>query len=172
MKKLFSKAIVKGGSLINMNNRINYFKASPIGMENMMSQEKYVNKIKIDRKLIPLVKLYVSLLNGCSYCIEMHYKEALKKKVEKKYIDAILHLDIENEIFNAKEKALLLFAKKVTLIAENSISNEDYLNISKFLSEKEYVDYLLLINQVNSWNRISIGVGNTGKRIDTRNRII
>lgn len=165
MKKLVSKGIVKAGSLMNMNNRVNYFKVSPVGMENVMLQEKYVNKIKMDRKLIPLVKLYISLLNGCSYCIEMHYKEAVKKKVDRKYIDKIINLDIANEIFNTKEKTFLLFAKRLTLIAEHSILDEDYLNMRKYLSEKEYIDYILLINQVNTWNRISIGSGNAGNEI-------
>lgn len=168
MKKLVSKGIVKVGSFMNMNNRVNYFKVSPVGMENVMLQEKYVNKIKMDRKLIPLVKLYISLLNGCSYCIELHYKEAVKKKVEKKYIDTIINLDIENEIFNNKEKTILLFSKKLTLITEHFISDEDYLNMRKYLSEKEYIDFILLINQVNTWNRISIGSGNIGNEIDGR----
>ena len=166
MKKIISKSLVKAASFMNMDNRVNYFKVSPVGMENIMLQEKYVNKIKIDRKMVSLVKLYVSVLNGCSYCIEMHYKEASKKKVEKKHIESILNLDIDSENFNEEERALLLFAKKLTLISEYSISDEEYSKMRKYLSEKEYVDFIMLVNQVNTWNRISIGTGNTGDVID------
>ncbi|WOS95845.1 hypothetical protein [Nosocomiicoccus massiliensis] len=48
MKKFLSKSLVKAASFMSMDNRVNYFKVSPVGMENIMLQEKYVNKIKID----------------------------------------------------------------------------------------------------------------------------
>lgn len=167
MGNILSKGIIKVGSLMNLKNRINYFKVASDGMENVILQERYVNKIKLDRKLIPLVKLYISLLNGCSYCIEMHYKEAIKKKVDQNHIDCILKLDTNNELFSEKEKILLSFARKVTIISEHKISDRDYLDVRKYLSEKEYIDFVLLINQVNTWNRISISSGNTGKDIPT-----
>lgn len=167
MGKILSKGTIKVGSLMNLKNRINYFKVAPDGMENVIQQERYVNKIKLDRKLIPLVKLYISLLNGCSYCIEMHYKEATKKKVDQNRIDCILKLNTDNKLFSEKEKTLLSFAKKVTIISENRISDAEYLDVRKYLSEKEYIDFVLLINQVNTWNRISISSGNTGKDIPT-----
>lgn len=166
MKKFLSKSLVKAASFMSMDNRVNYFKVSPVGMENIMLQEKYVNKIKIDRKMIPLVKLYVSVLNGCSYCIEMHYKEASKKKIDKKHVESILNLNIDSENFNAEERVLLLFAKKLTLISEYSISDEEYSNMRKYLSGKDYVDFIMLVNQVNTWNRISIGTGNIGNDIN------
>lgn len=165
MGNILSKGTIKVGSLMNLKNRINYFKVAPDGMENVILQERYVNKIKLDRKLVPLVKLYISLLNGCSYCIEMHYKEATKKKVDQNRIDCILRLDINNELFSKKEKILISFARKVTIISEHKISDQEYLEVRKYLSEKEYIDFVLLINQVNTWNRISISSGNTGKDI-------
>ncbi|MCK1976810.1 carboxymuconolactone decarboxylase family protein [Jeotgalicoccus huakuii] len=167
MGKILSKGTIKVGSLMNLKNRINYFKVAPDGMENVIQQERYVNKIKLDRKFIPLVKLYISLLNGCSYCIEMHYKEATKKKIDQNRIDCILKLNTDNKLFSEKEKTLLNFAKKVTIISENRISDTEYLDVRKYLSEKEYIDFVLLINQVNTWNRISISSGNTGKDIPT-----
>lgn len=60
---------------------------------------------------------------------------------------------------------LLSFARKVTLISELTISDKDYLKVRNHLSEKEYLDLVLLINQVNTWNRISISSGNTGKDV-------
>ncbi|WOS95846.1 carboxymuconolactone decarboxylase family protein [Nosocomiicoccus massiliensis] len=112
------------------------------------------------------MKLYVSVLNGCSYCIEMHYKEASKKKIDKKHVESILNLNIDSENFNAEERVLLLFAKKLTLISEYSISDEEYSNMRKYLSGKDYVDFIMLVNQVNTWNRISIGTGNIGNDIN------
>ena len=162
---ILSSGIVKIGGLMNLKNRVNYFKVAPNGMENVMLQEKYVNKIKLDRKLIPLIKLYISLLNGCSYCIEMHYKEAKKKRVDQSRINCILKLDIDQNVFSEKERMLLSFARKVTLISERTISDKDYLKVRNHLSEKEYLDFVLLINQVNTWNRISISSGNTGKDV-------
>lgn len=76
--KLVNKGIVKAASLMNMKNRINYFKVAPEALEKIMDLERYVKKTPIDRKLRELIKIRVSQINGCDYCINLHTKEAKK----------------------------------------------------------------------------------------------
>ncbi|RKL65793.1 hypothetical protein CR203_19235 [Salipaludibacillus neizhouensis] len=142
-----------------MKNRINYFKVAPEALERIMDLEKYVKKTSIDRQLRELLKIRVSQINGCSYCLNMHTKEAKKLRVTDEQIN---HLDTwtETNIYSEKEKVALQLAKNMTLISEKGINDELYNLVRKYYDEKEYVDLVIIINQINMWNRISISMGN------------
>ncbi len=89
MAKLINKGIVKAAGMMKMDNRINYFKVDPAALETIMEAEKYVRKTSIDRKLKELIKIRVSQINGCSYCLNMHTKGAKKLKVSDEKIDIL-----------------------------------------------------------------------------------
>lgn len=162
MSKLISKGIVKGAGFMNMKNRINYFKAAPNALEKIMEMEQYVRKTLIDKKLKELIKIRVSQINGCPYCLNMHTKAARELKVKDEQIDQLKAWD-EANIYSPKEKVAFELAENVTLIAEKGVSDELYQRVREHYDEKEYVDLIMIINQVNMWNRLSISMGNTVK---------
>lgn len=159
MSKFINKGAVKVAGYMNMKNRINYFKVAPEALEIIMELEKYVKKTSIDRKLRELVKIRVSQINGCSYCLNMHTKEAKKLKVTDEQID---HLNAwkESNIYSEKEKVALELAENMTLISEKGVNDELYNRVRKHYDEKSYVDLVMIINQINTWNRLSISMGN------------
>jgi len=162
MSNLISKGIVKGGGLMNMDNRINYFKVAPKALEKVMDLEKYARKTSIDRKLRELIKLHASQINGCLYCENMHTKGAKKLKATEEEINQLENWR-ESDVFTPKEKKAFELTEKVTLIAEEGVNDEFYQQVREYYNEKEYVDLIIIINQVNMWNRISISMGNTVK---------
>lgn len=162
MSKLLTKGIVKGAGYMNMKNRINYFKVAPNALEKIMELEKYVRKTSIDKKLRELIKIRVSQMNGCSYCLNMHTKAAKKLKVTDEQIDQLKEWN-EASIFSPKEKVAFELAENVTLISEKGVSDELYQRVREYYNEKEYVDLIIIINQINMWNRLSISMGNTVK---------
>lgn len=157
---LINKGIVKGGSLLNLKNRINYFKVSPEAMEHIMALERYIKKTKIDGQLKVLIKIYVSKLNGCSYCIEMHTKEAKKLKVPNEVINGLMNWR-NNKLFDDKESVSLELAEHITHISNLRVNDELYQRVREFYDEKEYTDLVMIINQINLWNRLSIAMGNS-----------
>ncbi len=162
MSGLVNKGLVKGAGLMNMDNRINYFKVAPKALENMLEMEKYTKKTGIDKLLIELIKLRVSQINGCSYCINMHTKAARKRKATDEQI-AQLQTWGETDIFSPQEKVALELAEHVTLISEKRVDDELYQRVREHYDEKEYVDLIVIINQINMWNRLAISMGNTVK---------
>ena len=155
MSKLLTKGIVKGAGYMNMKNRINYFKVAPNALEKIMELEKYVRKTSIDKKLRELIKIRVSQMN-------MHTKAAKKLKVTDEQIDQLKEWN-EASIFSPKEKVAFELAENVTLISEKGVSDELYQRVREYYNEKEYVDLIIIINQINMWNRLSISMGNTVK---------
>ena len=58
-----------------MEPRINLTKASPDAYKAMLGLEKYLEQSDLEPKLLDLIKLRVSQINGCAYCIDMHWKD-------------------------------------------------------------------------------------------------
>ena len=144
---------------MNMKNRINYFKVAPEALEKIMELEKYVKKTSIDRKLSELLKIRVSQINGCSYCLNMHTKEAKKLKVTDEQIE-LLSAWKETNIFSEEDKIALELAENMTLISVRGVNDELYHRVRAHYDEKDYVDLVMIINQINMWNRLSLSMGN------------
>lgn len=61
-----------------MTQRMNFFELAPEAVGMMREIEKYTRKNNIDRKLQELIKIRVSQINGCAFCLNMHTIEARK----------------------------------------------------------------------------------------------
>ena len=130
------------------------------GMKIMMDMEKYTKTTAIERKLRELIKIRVSQINGCAYCLNMHTADARKMGETEQRIYCVSAWQ-ECEFYTEAEKVALELTEHVTLIPTKRVPDELYQRVREHYDEKQYVDLVLIINQINSWNRISIAMGNT-----------
>ncbi len=143
-----------------MVKKIDFFKVAPKGMQNLLSMEKYFSEeTSLDIKLKELVKIRASQINGCAYCLNMHTRDALKHGETNQRI-FLLDAWEETSIFSEKEKVALELTEKMTLVSEYRLDEEFHARIAKSFTEKEFVDLILLIGQINTWNRINISINN------------
>lgn len=145
-----------------MTQRMNYYEIAPDAMKIMMEMEKYTKTSGIDRKLRELIKIRASQINGCAYCINMHTADA-KKMGETEQRLYCISAWRECTFYSDAEKVALELTEHITLIPEKRVPNELYERVRKHFDEKAYVDLVILINQINSWNRISIAMGNVAE---------
>ena len=143
-----------------MERRLDYFKASPDAMKTMMDMERYLascyrSKKNLDRKLIELVKIRVSQINGCAYCIDIHAKDAIDIGESMHRIYS-LSAWREAPFYTDAERAALAWAEANTLISSNDISDELYQKTIQHFDEEQLVDLTLAITTINAWNRIGI----------------
>jgi AhpD family alkylhydroperoxidase len=138
--------------------RIKHRETKPELYELMLQMEKAVLKTDIDRVLYEIIKIRTSQINGCSFCLDMHSKSLLATGQE---TDRLIHIPIwrESTLFTDKEKAALALTEAVTNIATEGVSDQVYENVRKHFDEKEYMDLIMAINTINSWNRIAISTG-------------
>jgi AhpD family alkylhydroperoxidase len=59
--------------------RINYTKVAPAALKAMYALQAAVNASGLEPSLQELIKLRVSQINGCAFCIDMHFREATAK---------------------------------------------------------------------------------------------
>lgn len=159
MAKIVNKGIVKAASMMKMDNRMNYFKTAPGALEAILEMDKYVRKTSIDKQMKEMIKIRVSQINGCSYCLNMHTKTARKLKITEEKLNMLAHWEKE-DIFSAEEKAAFELTENLTLVSEHGVSDQLFEKVREYYSEKEYVELVMVINLINTWNRLSISMGN------------
>lgn len=142
-----------------MSNRINYEKVRPDNIKIMFEMEKLLANNTIDKELQELIKIRVSQINGCAFCLNMHTDDARKIGVDEKRI-YLLNAWNDTDIYSDKEKTALELAESVTLISERKVPGNLYDKVRAYYSEEEYTDLIFIIGQINTWNRISISMGN------------
>ncbi len=142
-----------------MEKQINYSKLAPEALKIMMEMEKFIKSTGIDHKLRELIKIRASQINGCAFCLDMHSSEA-KEIGETEQRLYCISAWRDCDFYTDAEKAALELTEHITQISNKGVSEELYNRVSKHFSEEEYVNLVFIINQINSWNRISISMGN------------
>lgn len=138
-----------------MEPRLEYEKAAPGALAAMLGLEKYLAGCSLEPRLIHLVKLRVSQMNHCAYCIDMHWKDLRAAGEDEQ---RLYELDAwrETPFYSARERAALAWAEAVTRVAETQVPDELYAEACRQLGERELVDLTLCVATINAWNRLAI----------------
>ena len=138
-----------------METRFNYAKAAPEIYTAMDALDQYLGKCGLDESLLHLVRLRASQINGCAYCIDMHWKDlrAINETEQRLY-----SLDAWRECpyYSDRERAALAWTEAVTLLINGHVPDALYAEVCPHFSEKELSDLTLAVATINAWNRLSI----------------
>lgn len=139
-----------------MEPRFDYQRVAPHGaLQAMLGLETYIRKCGREPFLLDLLKIRVSQINGCAYCIDMHTKDArLAGETEQRLY--ALSAWRETPFFTERERAMLEWAEALTLISENHVPDEIYNRVRNHFTEPELVNLTLAVVAINGWNRIAI----------------
>jgi AhpD family alkylhydroperoxidase len=138
-----------------MRARFNYAKTAPGVYDAMDSLDRYLQESGLERSLLLLVQLRASQINGCAYCLDMHWKD-LRTIGESE--QRLYSLDAWRECpyYNGRERAALAWTEAVTRVADGHVSDAAYDEVRPHFSEKELSDLTLAVAAINAWNRLSI----------------
>lgn len=141
-----------------MQARINHRTVNPEAYQTMLKLEKFVNESGLDKKLIELIKIRASQINGCAFCMDMHTQDARKLGETEQRI-YLLSVWRESAVYTEAERAVLALTEAVTVITANGVSEKLYQQVREHFDENQYVALIMAINTINSWNRIAISTG-------------
>lgn len=139
-----------------MKTRMNYFAKVPDLLQKMVDLNKAVEDSGFDRHILHLVKLRASQINGCSYCVDMHVKEARKDGETEQRIHLVSAWR-ESPLFSERERAALEWTEALTLLPQSRADDQYYQPLNAHFSDVEIVQLTLLIGVINTWNRLSVG---------------
>ena len=135
--------------------RFDYNVKAPGVYKAMDALDEYVAVCGLESSLVLLVQLYVSQVNGCAYCVDMHWKQ-LKAAGESDVRLYSLSVWREAPHYSDRERAALLWAEGVTLVTSNHVPDALHREVSLHFSERSLADLTLAIVAINGWNRLSI----------------
>ena len=138
-----------------MKERMDIGQVEPRIYKAMDEAEKQLSTFKLDKKLVELIKLRVSQMNGCGYCVDMHSKDARKAGESEQRVFAVC-VWWETPFFTEKEQSALKLAEEVTEISKEGVSEETYQKALEHFGETEIAQLIFTAVVTNGWNRLCI----------------
>lgn len=137
--------------------RIDHWQVAPQAMQAMLALEQAVRASGIAPGHLELIKLRASQLNGCAYCMNMHFNDAAKagESVQRLHLLSAWHEAAH--LYTPTERAILAWTEKLTLLPGGHVSDEDFAAIRSHFDEAQVTWITLAIATINAWNRFGVG---------------
>ena len=138
-----------------MSARMNIPRLAPDLYKAVSALDAAVTQSGLDSRLLHLVKLRASQINGCAYCVDLHVKEALADGLDPQ----LLHLVSvwrESPLFDARDRAALDWTESVTLLAATGVPDAVHAQARAVFTEAEVARLTVAIGTINLWNRIAV----------------
>lgn len=149
------------GADVRPQPRLDHNAAAPEGARALGAVHAYIHRSGLPRRLVDLVYLRVSQLNGCAYCIDMHSQDLLKAGLPVTHLVLLPAWREAGTIFDAQERAALAWAEAVTRLGEHGVSDSAFDAAASVFSEKQLADLTIAIGLMNAYNRLAISFRTT-----------
>ncbi len=127
-------------------------------MQSMLQVQNYIDNSGLDIKLLELIRMRVSQINSCAYCLDMHLKEGIAEGETPLRLISVSAWR-ETPYYSLKEQAALEFAEILTRLPEEQHSDTIHDELEKHFTKEEIANLTLAIAQINSWNRLTRSFG-------------
>ena len=139
-----------------MKSRIDITRVNPGILHAMLGLERQVAQGGLDSKLLDLVRMRASQINGCAYCLDMHSEDA---RANGETEQRLYGLDAwrETPYYSDRERAALEWTEALTLVAQTHAPDEVFERVHAQFPDNELAHLTLAIVAINGWNRLNIG---------------
>lgn len=142
-------------TITSMEPRLDYGATAPGALSAMSGLERYVRGSGLERNLLELVKVRASQINGCAYCLDMHWKDARAAGETEQRLYS-LSAWRETPFYTDRERAALQWAEVLTRLSEADVSDHVYEEARQQFSEEELVNLTMAVVVINGWNRLAV----------------
>lgn len=136
--------------------RLNHREAMPQAFDALMGLQRVVDTGGLEPKLLELVRLRASQINGCAYCLDMHSRDAIAAGEDARRLH-VLTAWREAPFYDARERAALAWCEALTLLSETGAPDAVYAEVAANFSPHEQVVLTAAIAAINAWNRFTVG---------------
>jgi AhpD family alkylhydroperoxidase len=118
--------------------------------------EKTAADAGLDKRLLELVKIRSSILNGCAFCLDMHARDARKLGETERRI-YLLGAWRETDLYSEQERAALALTDAMTLLPEaQDVPDQVYEQATAVFTEDQYRAVAWTITVINAYNRLGV----------------
>ena len=123
----------------------------------LLALGKAVDDTGLDKALTELVKVRVSQINGCAYCMDMHWNVLVKNGMEPRHLNAVAGWR-EAPFFSDRDRAALRWAEILTATPNSDASDEEFARLQAVFSEAEISELGFAVGVINAWNLVNAGM--------------
>jgi AhpD family alkylhydroperoxidase len=138
-----------------IKHRLDVWKEEPLYWDHIVAIDKRLVASSVPRSLIELIKVRVSQINKCVFCIDYHTQDALKLGESQRRLFALSAWQ-ESPLFSDSEKSALQIAEEITHISVDGVADETYEKLKTHFNTKEIADIIVSISHINFLNRIGV----------------
>ncbi|KJK25139.1 alkylhydroperoxidase [Burkholderiaceae bacterium 16] len=139
--------------------RINLFQLAPANLKAMINFSASVKQSSLGPRLVEMVNLRVSQINGCGVCIDMHWRDLIKQGAEPRHLNAIAGWR-EAPFFSTRERAALAWAEAVNALPHRDDTDAVYPELREHFSENEIAELSYAIAAIRGWNLMNLSLRN------------
>jgi AhpD family alkylhydroperoxidase len=125
-------------------------------MEAMLGLQKVVDDSGLDPKLLELIKVRASQINGCAYCLDIHTQDAIAIGEDPRRLN-VMAAWRESPFYSTRERAALAWCESLTLLSSAGAPDAVYEELAAQFSAREQVALTAAIVAINGWNRFAVG---------------
>lgn len=138
-----------------MRSRMSIKHEEPVVYKVLEEADSQIENFNLDPKLVELIRLRASQINGCGYCVNYHSKNATSLGETAQRLFAVSAW-WETPFFTEEERAALKLVEEVTSISDHGVSDEVFNNALRIFGKQKLAQLIFVITAINSWNRIAI----------------
>lgn len=135
--------------------RLPYMKLAPKAFKGLYDLSMAVKAGTLGARLVDLVFLRVSQINGCAFCMDMHWADLVKQGAEPRHLNAVAGWR-EAPFFNERERAALRWAEIVAATPHSDASDDEYARLMAVFTEVEIAELGFAIAAINAWNLLNV----------------
>jgi AhpD family alkylhydroperoxidase len=139
--------------------RIPFFQLAPTSLKAMINLSASVKQSSLGERLVELLQLRVSQINGCGVCIDMHWRDLIKQKADPRHLNAIAGWR-EAPFFSARERAALGWAEAVNALPQRDDTDAAYAELEQHFSANEIAELGYAISAIKGWNLLNLSLRN------------
>jgi AhpD family alkylhydroperoxidase len=134
-----------------MSPRLDYHSLAPRSSKALV-QLSSSSGGTLDKQLRELVNLRVSQINGCAFCIDMHWADLVKQGLEPRVINALAGWREAHRFFDDKQRAALNWAEAVNAIPHRLPDDESFEEMKRYFSDSEIAELTFSVGAIRVWN--------------------
>ncbi len=128
-------------------------------IQALISLSPYLENSPVEKRILGLVEVRASQINGCALCLAMHTKSLLEEGERPDRL-AVLSAWRDSGWFTEREQAALAWAEAVTTLEHQEVPDAVYEQASSQFSVAELADLTLATIIINGWNRLNVAFRN------------
>ena len=139
--------------------RIPLFSHAPAPLKAMVALSQAAKQSSLGPRLVELVNLRVSQVNGCGVCVDMHWRDLIKQGADPRHLNTVAAWR-ESPFFDARERAALAWADAVNALPGRDDTDNAWPALREHFSENEIAELSYAIAVIRGWNAINLSLRN------------